>query len=267
MRDAGNVAVARATWGGSQNFLGARWVELVVDGSPVPMRERVALRLLSFSPHYFYDSDVRAEAERNRRSRRALADTLIAPFLNGSARVLDYGCGPGYMAKAVADRADHVYAVNISRGVLACARALNGRPNISFLRPDEVRPMGIKVDLAYSFAVVQHLRTEVLRSALSLMADTICVGGTLVLHFAVPGQGGGQGGWRTEGDWISDQSLTGRAKLRYGLNCFGRSVTEMADLVSRQGFTDVAVRSLTGSLTLPGDDDVTHQHLLTARRG
>ncbi len=78
-RDAGNVLVYRATWGGSQNFLGAGWVAGVVDNAPVPARESVALRLLALSPHYFYDRDVRCEHARNRRSRQILADAVVGP--------------------------------------------------------------------------------------------------------------------------------------------------------------------------------------------
>jgi SAM-dependent methyltransferase len=260
-RNVGSVAICRATWGGSQNFLGARWVEYLVDNTPVRARERLALRLLSLSPHYFYDRNIHSEAERNRRSRQALADVLIAPYLNNQMRVLDYGCGPGYMANAVAGRADHVYAVDISGGVLACARVLNGRPNITFLRPAEIQEAET-VDLAYSFAVAQHLRTEILLDMLRLIAEKLHPDGVLLLHFAVPGQGG----WRTEPEWTADKSLSGRAKLRYGLNCFGRSADEMDALVSRCGFTDVVVRSLDASVNIPGDDDIAHQHWLIARR-
>jgi SAM-dependent methyltransferase len=258
----GNVAISRVTCGGRQNFLGARWVEHLVNNTPAKVRGRIALWLLSLSPHYFYDRNSRNEDERNRRSRQALADVLIAPYLNKPIRILDYGCGPGYMAYAVAERADHVYAVDISRGVLACAKVLNGRPNITFLTPAEIRQEMEAVDLAYSFAVIQHLRTEILLDVLDLMAGRLRPDGVLLLHFAVPGQGG----WRTETEWTADKSMVGRAKLRYGLNSFGRSADEMEALVSRCGFTDVVVRSLSGSITVPGDDDITHQHWLTARR-
>lgn len=261
-RVAGNVAISRATWGGSQNFLGAPWVGSLVDRSPAHIRERIALRLLSLSPHYFYDRDTRSEAERNRRSRQALADALIAPHLTATARVLDYGCGPGYMAYAVAKRVDHVYAADISCGVLACARVLNAKPNITYLGPTDLRRRAEMVDLAYSFAVVQHLTTESLIGVLSLLRENIRPDGVLLLHFAVPGQQG----WRTEGEWQADRSIVGRAKLRYGLNCFGRTVAEMEALVAGGGFSDVTIRSLNGSLTVPGDDDVTHQHWLMARR-
>jgi SAM-dependent methyltransferase len=262
VRDARNVLIARAASGGSQNFLGARWVEHLVGTSPATSRERVALRLLSLSPHYFYDRDICSEAERNRRSRAALVDVLIKPHLTQRARVLDYGCGPGYMAHAVAEEAYHVDAVDISRGVLACAKVLNGRPNISYQTPDELRQGRTIVDLAYSFAVVQHLRSEVLAEALSLLARKIHSDGVLLLHFAVPGQGG----WRTEAEWKADKSVAGRARLRYSLNCFGRSTSEMEHMVLTSGFADVIIRPLSGTVTVPGCDDVTQQHWLTARR-
>ena len=258
-RDAANVVIYRATWGGSQNFLGARWVERLVDKSPTPVRERVALRFLSLSPHYFYDPDIQGEDARNRQSRQILANELIAPYLTSRTRVLDYGCGPGYLAAAVAEKAAHVDAVDISRGVLACARVLNARPNITYKTPTELAGSAM-TDVAYSFAVVQHLRTETLEQVLSLLAGAMCPGASLLLHFAVPDQV-----WRTEEQWQSDTSLAGRTKLRYGLNCFGRSSAEMADLVARNGFTDVRVSPLSGSMTVPCDD-VQDQHLLTARR-
>src|SRR6201999_2412645 len=144
-RDAGNVLMYRATWGGSQNFLGARWVERCVANSPAGAREQVALRFLSLSPHYFYDRDVHGEDTRNRNSRQALAEQLIAPHLTPESRVLDYGSGRG------ARPAAHASAVDISRGVLACARAINGHPNITFSTPDEFRATREQVDLAYSF--------------------------------------------------------------------------------------------------------------------
>lgn len=260
VRHAREVVITRATWGGSQNFLGAQWVAQVIERSPTQIQEQVALRLLSLSPHYFYNRDIRAEAERNRRSREALAEALIAPNLMPAARVLDYGCGPGYMARAVADLVDHVDAVDISQGVLACARVLNGRSNISYLRPEKLegRP---KVDLAYSFAVAQHLSTESMVGMLYRLADQIRSGGVLLLHFAVPGQQG----WRTEAD-AESTSLIGRVKMRYGLRCIGRTEEEMERLVAVSGFSDIAIDPLRGTLSVPGDDDVVSQHLLSARR-
>ncbi|MGD0242894.1 MAG: class I SAM-dependent methyltransferase [Streptosporangiaceae bacterium] len=261
-RTAGGLAVQLATSGAQQNFLGASWVARLVDAVPGQARERAALRLLSLSPHYFYDRDIRAEAERNRRSRRALAEALVAPHLNSRARVIDYGCGPGYMARAVAGIAAHVDAVDISRGVLACARALNGDPGVSYLTPEELGRREGQADLAYSFAVVQHMRTEAVIRALCLLAAKLRSEGTLLVHFAEPGPGG----WRTEAEWDAGRSLAGRLRRRYGLNCFGRTSAEMRDLAARHGFVGITVTPLGGQLSVPGDDDITSQHMLTARR-
>lgn len=258
----GTAVVARTAQGGNQNFLGAPWVEYAVNSSPMWARERIALRLLSLSPHYFYSSDIRAEAERNRRSRQSLANSLIAPHVNKNASVLDYGCGPGYMAVAVAERTRYVHAVDISRGVLACAKVLNQRSNITYCRPDQLDKLSEMVDLVYSFAVVQHLRTQALVGVLGLLADKLRPGGTLLLHFAVPVEGG----WRTEDDWMADRSFAGRAKLRYGLNCFGRSVAEMEALVAGNGFEDVVTGQIDGETAWMEDDDISEQHWLTARR-
>jgi SAM-dependent methyltransferase len=92
-----------------------------------------------------------------------------------------------------------VHAVDISRGVLACARALNGAPNIAYQTPGEFRAAAAPVDLAYSFAVVQHLRTKALTVALALLADAVRPGGLLLLHFAAAGEQG----YRTEDRWLS----------------------------------------------------------------
>jgi cyclopropane fatty-acyl-phospholipid synthase-like methyltransferase len=238
-------------------------VERFIDGSPDQIRERLALRLISLSPHYFYDRDIRAEAERNRRSRMALAKALVMPSLTPGARVLDYGCGPGYMASAVASKAKHVDAVDISRGVLACARVLNGRSNITYQTPAELARSHGMADLAYSFAVVQHLGRQVLVNVLGLLARKIRKDGVLLLHFAVPGEGG----WRSEAQWRGDRSIASWVKLRCALNCFATPAEEMKVLVSASGFTDVEVRPLAGTIAVPGDDDITRQHWLTARRG
>jgi SAM-dependent methyltransferase len=260
VRDAGNVLMCRATWGGSQNFLGARWVERIIDNAPARSRKRLALRFLALSPHYFYARDVLAEDARNRRSRQVLAETLVAAHLTPTARVLDYGCGPGYLAAAVAREAAHVDAVDISRGVLACARALNGGPNITYLTPEEFGVSGGLVDVAYSFAVIQHLRTAVLKQVLGQLAAAVRPGGVLLLHFATA-----ENGYRTEAQCLADDSQAGRARLRYGLNCFARTPAEMVDLTRDCGFREAEVRPLSAIISLP-DDDIPDQQLLLARR-
>jgi SAM-dependent methyltransferase len=258
LAQATRTAVAAATSGGSQNFLGAAWVDKLLRATPVHSRERVALFLLSLSPHYFYSRDRRGEAERNSTSRAGLVADVLLPHLAPGQLVLDYGCGPGYMAAAVAKHVREVEAVDVSRGVLACARVLNGAPNIRYESPAEAARREVPVDLVYSFAVFQHLSDRTVADVLGQVRRRLRPDGTLVIHYAVPGEE-----WRTEADWRSDASVKGRAKLRFGLHCFGRSDRQMCDMVTGAGFRDPRtdeVRHLTTT-----DDDIAEQRLLVAR--
>jgi hypothetical protein len=141
--------------------------------------------------------------------------------------------------------------------VLACARALNGRPNITYRTPEEFRASACPVDVAYSFAVVQHLRTG---EMLTQLAAAVRPGGLLLLHFATA-----ENGYRTEAQCLADGSPAGRVRLRYGLNCFARTPAQMTDLLTRHGFRDAVVRPLNAVTSIP-DDDIPDQQLLTARR-
>jgi SAM-dependent methyltransferase len=251
------LVIGAASTGGPQNFVGAAWTETVLRMSPPARREQVALFLLSLSPHYFFGEDRRNEAERNRTSREGLMRDLLYRYLNSTFTALDYGCGPGYMAAAVAPHVRGVEAVDISRGVLACARVLNGAENIVYKTPQECESDAGQVDLAYSFAVVQHLSDEAFRSALALLRRRLRAGGTLLIHFAVPGDG-----WRTEGDWRSDTSLRGRLRLRVGLNCFGRTEDQVIHEVTRAGFLNARTEALVTATA--ADPDISAQYLLMA---
>src|SRR5688572_28755083 len=107
LRAGGIFAKTVATMGGSQNFLNRAWVPWLLRTTPGSARRRVALEILALSPHYFLTPPsaeksrqewLLAECERNRRSREELADSVLAPFLEPAATVLDYGCGPGFLA-------------------------------------------------------------------------------------------------------------------------------------------------------------------------
>ena len=82
------------------------------------------------------------------------------------------------------------------------------------------------------------------------------------LYFAIPDLGRSH----AEAEWTPGRSVTGRTKLRYGRNYCGRSAYEMEPLASSSGCTDVAVRSPTGSITIPADDDISQQNWPTAPR-
>jgi SAM-dependent methyltransferase len=257
LRKALRVAVGAITSGGSQNFLGARWVPALLRWTPSRIRTDVALLLLSLSPHYFFDKDRRAEAERNRKSRETLVRDLLVPFLDQHAVALDYGCGPGWMAAAVAPRIKFLEAVDISRGVLACAQVLNGAPNIIYETPEEASGRSELVDLVYSFAVVQHLTDETFRAVLSLVRLRLRPGGTLLIHFTPP-----TAGWRTEAQWRGDTSIKGRAKLRFAMNCFARGMDDVESLVAEAGFSEIRIEPLAAKTDV--EDDISRQYWLVA---
>ena len=118
----------------SHAFLDRRYVAPLLAVIPGRYRRPAALRLLGLSPHYwiyqwcdFYPGEqtrsqvLWAEFHRNERSRVELADKLLRPYLPPAGTVLDFGCGPGFLARAVAGRSGRVVGVDVSRGVLACA--------------------------------------------------------------------------------------------------------------------------------------------------
>jgi len=261
MRDIKAIARSVLTSSGSQNFLGAGWIPAALKAAPRKLQPWFALRLLSISPHYFYGPP-EIEAERNRKSREQIARDVIAQFVTPSSIVLDYGCGPGYLAKAVAPMARWVDAVDISKGVTACANVLNAARNISYLTVDEFkreRAECATYDLSYSFAVVQHVTDAVFQEILCGIYNRLKPGGRIAIHIVIDDIN-----WRTEAEWKNDLSLRGRLKLRHGLNCFRRNKNDVKHLVSNAGFLDVRIEPL--SLLTAVDDDVARQHLITATR-
>ncbi len=259
LRMMGQRLAGVAASGGSQNFLGAGWVPAVIRRAPPSRQEDLALWLLSLSPHYFFTANRAAEASRNRDSRAQLTDDLLAPHLSPAMRVIDYGCGPGYMTAAVARRVAVVEAVDISRGVLACAEVLNPRPNAIYETPSECAQRSEPVDLAYSFAVVQHLGRDVLAEVLHLLHDRLRPDGTLLLHFAAL-----EDGWRSEAEWRGDTSVKRRVKLHLGMNCFGLSSDAVEHALVEAGFGDITIESLAGRTD--ADPDIPRQHWAIARR-
>lgn len=254
------VAITAAS-AGEQNFLGARWVPVVLAATPQRLRTDAALRLLALSPHYFAPGQrIRhSEAERNRQTRQVLADEVLARYLHPDDDVLDVGCGPGYLAAAVAPRVHSVTAVDVSPGVLACARILNPAPNLEYRTVDEFTRTRRDVDVVYSFAVVQHLTDEVFARALRDWHAALRPGGLLILHVVVDDPQ-----WRTEAQWRADRGLVGRVKFRFGLNCFGRTAEQVRGLAAAAGFGELELVPM--ATVVDVDDDVARQHLLLARR-
>lgn len=250
---------------GPQNFLGGSWVTRSLQAAND--KERRARRLLFLSPHYFCldqthlwppDSVLKAEASRNRDSRKILAREIVAPFAKPSDLVIDYGCGPGFMAAAVSEYVSKVVGCDISSGVLACAEVLNPASNVEYRNANSLPPyVKQRADLVYSFAVAQHLSDATLRQVLRSVVATLKKGGKLLMHVVIDAPG-----WRTEEEWHANNSLGGRLRRRFGLHCFSRSEAQVRQLVEESGLAIVEISPMVKYTAL--HDDIARQHLLIA---
>lgn len=232
-----------------QNFLGARWVPFFLSRVPQRSRRKWALRILDLSPHYFlnpsdpkyyglkkdeYLETVFADCAR---SREDIWTDILSARMSGAETVIDYGCGPGFLTKAVSPHVERIYGFDISEGALACARIVNAGANIDYLKADESGLLQIpdaSVDAVCTFAVFQHLTDEVLSTVLANISRKLKTGGRLVAHVQLPTER-----WRTETEWRSDNSVKGRLKFRYGLHCFARSRQEYLEALKAAGFVEI----------------------------
>jgi ubiquinone/menaquinone biosynthesis C-methylase UbiE len=207
-------------------------------------------------------SEIDAELERNRRSRGALVRDLVLPRVSASSVVLDYGCGPGWAAAAVADETRSVYGVDIARAILRCAEVLNQRPNVEYLQVVNGRVSGLhdsSIDFAYSLAVFQHLTRDACRRALSEIFRVTKPGSQVLLHVVLD-----HPGWRTETEWMADGSIAGRLRATFGLRCFTRDREEVVSLVRGAGFDHVEVTAASNLTDV--EDDIRNEHVVTAAR-
>jgi cyclopropane fatty-acyl-phospholipid synthase-like methyltransferase len=259
-----------------QTFLGAKWIQFFLHRVSDSKKRIWALRILSLSPHYFFtggnfgrtnlsnDKHIAAAFETSSESRKKIYEHLLKSRLDANQIVLDYGCGPGLLAKQVAANVKKIYACDISNGVLECARILNPAPNLEYLAADEAGMNAIpdeSVDVVFSFATVLHLSSEVFASVLEICRKKLKTGGKLILHIQFE-----EDFLRTEEQWKSDKSLPGRIRYRYGLHCFKRPREFYMETVSKHNFDDIEFVKI-ADLTDENFDDICSHYLLTARAG
>lgn len=255
----------------NQSFIGATWVATLLKVAPRRFKRRLALLLLSWSPHYFYrhindeyyrlpfKDFLEREFNRNKESRERIMNLILAPYLNPHQTVLDYGCGPGFLANAVSLLVARVFAVDVSRGVLECARILNGQKNTTYFHTTQLEHIKDRsIDLIYSFAVIQHVTDQVFDRILDTSYKALKDNGRIVFHVVVDQQG-----WRDESDWVSDKSIKGRLKLKCGLTCFNRNSESIVRMLGEHGFSSVCLQPIE-SLCSEDFDDICKQHLVTA---
>ena len=252
---------------GTQNFLGAPWVPLLLRLAPRSKKERLALNLLALSPHYFFRDHhpagvprnpfLNLERERNDRARKQICDQVLRPYLGKDSAVLDYGCGPGFLARHVSGYVNKVFAGDISPGTIACARIINPAPNLRYFvtgREGELPFPAESLDLVYSFAVIQHLSDRIFGDLLEDFYRWLKPGGRAALHIVAD-----EAGWKTEEECLGDHSLSGRFRGRYGVYCFGRSGEEVEKMIAAAGF--LGIRNMRIADISRIDDDVGSQSL------
>lgn len=256
----------------SQSFIGATWVVILLRATPKILKRHMALSLISWSPHYFYRNIndeyhklpftdfLEREFERNSKSREKIVHLILTPYLRPDQTVLDYGCGPGFLANAISPHVKWIFAVDISRGVLECAHILNGKENITYLHTTQLSHIEDgRIDLVYSFAVIQHVTDTVFHGILDELSKTLRENGRIVFHVVVDQQG-----WRDETDWVSDKSIAGKLKLKYGLNCFTRDSKNIVRMLEEHGFSSINLQSVKSVCSEDFDDDIYRQHFVTA---
>lgn len=101
--------------------------------------------------------------------------------------VLDLGCGIGRIAKYVAPRCSHLWAVDVSSQMLAMAsKRLADLHNISYVRCQETTFSGVpseSVDVAYAVLVLQHVEREDAFLLLEELHRVLRPGGRLIVTY------------------------------------------------------------------------------------
>ncbi|HET7809020.1 MAG TPA: class I SAM-dependent methyltransferase [Steroidobacteraceae bacterium] len=115
-----------------------------------------------------------SEAER----RKGVADRIatLLPFIGPDTVFLEIGAGDGSLTLAVAERARHCYALDVSREILSGVQ----HPRIETVLSDGCSvpvPPG-SVTLAYSFQVMEHIHPDDALEQLHCLYDAIAPGGS-----------------------------------------------------------------------------------------
>lgn len=259
-----------------QNYLGKAWIPLLLRVAPKKYRRNLALKLLGMSPHYLiyqwstrYPSTMsrmevlEAEHQRNASSRKELCEQVLRPYLRPQMTVLDFGCGPGYAAREAAKYCHQVIAVDISCGVIACARELNDSDNVFYCVNNEKGLSMLdtsSLDLIYSFAVIQHLSEELFEGFLKEFFRVLKPKGRVVCHIALDGK------FQTETEDREDSPLVlGYLKTLFPFRMVYRSTESVFKQIVGAGFGEPTITQIKKISKVK--DDVAEQHLFVFEKG
>ena len=146
----------------------------------------------------------RAVREGRIESRRLVTDAAIVDALveRRPRRVLDVGCGEGWLARALAERGIAVAGIDASPALVEAARAAGGGEfhvlAYAELAADPRRAGGLYDAVACNFSLLD----EDLAPLLAALRGSLAAGGALVIQTVHPWTAAGEGayadGWRTE---------------------------------------------------------------------
>ena len=112
-------------------------------------------------------------------------DDEFGPWLEGllpaaRGRALDIGCGTGHHAVLLAERFEHVDAIDVSAPMIELAQARRPRPNVTYRQVDlhEVDGPG-RYDLVTSALTLHHVPS--LHRALSHIGTLLAPGGRMIV--------------------------------------------------------------------------------------
>jgi 2-polyprenyl-3-methyl-5-hydroxy-6-metoxy-1,4-benzoquinol methylase len=254
----------------SQTFLDAAWIKFLLKSTPQKYKKTAAMNVLALSPHYFIYSEVKArkpfligEYKRNYGSRQLLFKHVLANHISPGSVVMDYGCGPGFLAKIVAQRAKKVYAIDISDGVLLCADTINHRDNLAYLNVFKNQTDSIpdnSIDLIYSFAVLQHVSADLVDGIFALFSKKLKANGKLLVQVQLKAEN-----WKTEKEWTDDTSVSGKLKYHYGLHAFSSSLSFYEEKLKKNGLKFLSLTEMK-ELLPSAFDDIYNQQLITGTK-
>lgn len=146
---------------------------------------------------------------------RTRAATLGQAWPQGEA--LDFGCGVGRVALALAGSGLRVTGVDVSAPMLEAARGFDARGEVSYVlnqRPDLAQLESGRFALVHCFIVLQHLEPALAEAYLGEFARLLAPGGLLLAQ--VPERGEDEGWRRRLRDRLPRGLLMAYRRLRYG---------------------------------------------------
>jgi 2-polyprenyl-3-methyl-5-hydroxy-6-metoxy-1,4-benzoquinol methylase len=104
-------------------------------------------------------------------------------------RALDFGCGVGRNALALAERCEHVYGLDVSPAVLREADHNASRlklSNVEWMQADRLEELDGRYDLVCSFFVFQHIPSREGERIISTLVRGLRPGGVGAIHVTLP---------------------------------------------------------------------------------